>query len=111
MVTTDPGTGAGALAGRSAPVYDPVLRSAAHSLVGRWLLDKLGLGSIIYASVGGASVSPELLKFFWSLGVPTYETYGQSETSGVAFSQKELERPRDRRVDHAVPGGAHHRRR
>ena len=35
-------------------------------------------------------MSPELLKYFWSLGVPIYETYGQSETSGIAFSQKDF---------------------
>lgn len=72
-------------------VYDPVLRFLAYWLVGRRVLDRLGLTSIRYASCGGASVSPELLKFFWAFGVPIYETYGQSETSGVAFSQKALE--------------------
>ena len=77
------------LAGQRRP-YDPVLRLSAHWLVGRWVLDQLGLRNILYASVGGASVSPELLKFFWSFGVHIYETYGQSETSGVAFSQKTL---------------------
>ena len=74
----------------SGRVYDPVLRFAAHWLVGRWVLDKLGLSAIRYASCGGASVSPELLKYFWSFGVPIYETYGQSETSGIAFSQKDF---------------------
>jgi long-chain acyl-CoA synthetase len=78
------------LAGRRRP-YDPVLRFVAYWLVGRWVLNQLGLTRIRYASCGGASVSPELLKFFWSFGVPIFETYGQSETSGVAFSQKGLE--------------------
>jgi long-chain acyl-CoA synthetase len=77
------------LAGKSR-VYDPVLRWIAHILVGKWVLQRLGLGAVRYAACGGASVSPELLKFFWSFGVPLYETYGQSETSGVAFAQKEL---------------------
>lgn len=70
--------------------YDPVQRLAAHLLVGKWVLDQLGLSKIRYASCGGASVSPELLKYFWSFGVPIYETYGQSETSGIAFSQKDF---------------------
>ena len=70
--------------------YDPVQRFAAHWLVGKWVLDQLGLSKIRYASCGGASVSPELLKFFWSFGVPIFETYGQSETSGIAFSQKDF---------------------
>jgi long-chain acyl-CoA synthetase len=77
------------LAGK-ARFYDPVQRFAAHWLVGKWVLDQLGLSKIRYASCGGASVSPELLKFFWSFGVPIYETYGQSETSGIAFSQKDF---------------------
>lgn len=75
------------LKGRSRP-YDAVLRFVAYWLVGYWVLDKLGLVRIQYACCGGSSVSPELLKFFWALGVPIFETYGQSETSGVAFSQR-----------------------
>lgn len=71
--------------------WDPVLRFLAHWLVGRWVLDKAGLLKLRNASCGGASVSPELLKFFWALGVPIFETYGQSETSGVAFSQRDYD--------------------
>ena len=70
-------------------ITDPVVRFVAHWLVGRWILDRLGLLRLRRATCGGASVSPELLKFFWSLGAPVYETYGQSETSGVAFSQRD----------------------
>lgn len=75
------------LAHKSRP-WDPVLRFLAHWLVGRWVLDRSGLLKLRYATLGGASVSPELLKFFWALGLPVFETYGQSETSGIAFSQK-----------------------
>lgn len=78
------------LAGRRR-LYDPVLRFLAYWLVLRWVLDRLGLTNVRYASCGGASVSPELLKFFWSFGVPIFETYGQSETSGIAFSQRGFE--------------------
>jgi long-chain acyl-CoA synthetase len=67
---------------------DPVVRFVAHWLVGRWILDRLGLLRLRRGTCGGASVSPELIKFFWSLGAPVYETYGQSEASGVAFSQR-----------------------
>lgn len=67
---------------------NPVLRGLAYWTVGRFIRDKLGLLKLRYSACGGASVSPELLKFFWSLGVPIFETYGQSETSGVAFSQR-----------------------
>lgn len=67
---------------------NPVARWVAYWTVGRWVRDKLGLLKLRYSSCGGASVSQELLKFFWALDVPIFETYGQSETSGVAFSQR-----------------------
>lgn len=70
---------------------NPVLRWLAYWSVGRWVRDKLGLLQLRYSTVGGASVSPELLKFFWAMGVPIFETYGQSETSGVAFSQRTMD--------------------
>lgn len=76
------------LAGRRHPL-DPVAGLAGHWLGGRQVLDHLGLRELRFASCGGASTSPELLKFFWSLGVPLFETYGQSETSGVAFAQRD----------------------
>jgi long-chain acyl-CoA synthetase len=67
---------------------DRLRRFAGHWLIGRWVLDKLGMLRLSYVSCGGASVAPELLKFFWALGVPVHETYGQSETSGFAFAQR-----------------------
>jgi long-chain acyl-CoA synthetase len=70
---------------------DRLRRWAGHWLVGRWVLDKLGMLKLRYVSCGGASVAPELLKFFWALGVPVHETYGQSETSGFAFAQRGFE--------------------
>lgn len=66
---------------------NPVSRTVAYWAAGRWVRDKLGLLQLRFASCGGASVSTELLSFFWAMGVPIRETYGQSETSGVAFSQ------------------------
>jgi long-chain acyl-CoA synthetase len=67
----------------------PIRRWIAHQLVGRFIKDKLGLLRIRYATCGGSSVSPELLKYFWALGVPIREVYGTSETSGIAFSQRD----------------------
>lgn len=75
------------LAGRP-HLLDPVVGFAGYWLAGRQILNHLGLCKLRFASCGGASTSPELLKFFWSLGVPIFETYGQSETSGVAFAQR-----------------------
>ena len=76
------------LAGRTGPL-DAAAGFAGYWLAGRQVLDKLGLRRLRFASCGGASTSPELLHFFWALGVPVFETYGQSETSGVAFAQRD----------------------
>jgi long-chain acyl-CoA synthetase len=74
---------------RTSKPWDPVLRILAHWLCARWMLDQMGLLRLRYGSCGGASTAPELLKFFWALGVPVFETYGQTETSGFAFSQRD----------------------
>jgi len=49
----------------------------------RPLLDKLGLLRVRFMGAGGASVSPELIKFFRSLGVDARELYGMTEMSGL----------------------------
>lgn len=53
----------------------------------RSILDKLGLLRLRIMQVGGASVSPELLKFFRSLGVDAREIYGMTEMSGLLALQ------------------------
>ena len=40
------------------------------------------------AYCGGATVSPEVLLFFWILGVPVYQIYGMTESAGVSHSQR-----------------------
>jgi long-chain acyl-CoA synthetase len=70
--------------------WDPALRLLAYWLCARWMLNKMGMLRLRYGSCGGASTAPELLKFFWALGVPIFETYGQTETSGFAFSQRDF---------------------
>ncbi|SMF04520.1 long-chain acyl-CoA synthetase [Tistlia consotensis] len=36
---------------------------------------------------GGASISPEVLEFFWTLGLRVYQVYGMTELSGISHSQ------------------------
>lgn len=36
---------------------------------------------------GGASISPEVLEFFWMIGLPVYQVYGMTELSGISHSQ------------------------
>jgi len=48
----------------------------------------LGINRVRSGFCGGATVSPEVLLFFWILGVPIYQIYGMTESSGVAFMQR-----------------------
>jgi long-chain acyl-CoA synthetase len=42
----------------------------------------VGLDEIKVAGTGAAPVAQEIIEFFWALGVPLYEFYGQSEDTG-----------------------------
>jgi len=44
--------------------------------------EKVGLDELIIAVSGGAAISPEIMGWFRSIGVPLSEIYGLSETSG-----------------------------
>jgi len=47
----------------------------------------IGLDRMRCGFCGGASVSPEVLKFFRIIGVPVYQVYGMTESGGVIFHQ------------------------
>ncbi len=49
----------------------------------RALRDKLGLGRVQRAVCGAAPIAPQVLEYFWALGVPVYEIYGQTENTAV----------------------------
>lgn len=49
----------------------------------------LGLNRVINGFCGGATVSPEVLLFFWILGVPVYQIYGMTESAGVSHTQRD----------------------
>ena len=63
----------------------------------------LGLNRVRNGFCGGATISTEVLLFFWTLGVPVYQIYGMTESAGVCFAQRPgatrlgLRRPADRR--------------
>ena len=44
----------------------------------------IGMDKIRRGTTGAAPISPELLRWFWAIGVPLYEGFGQTECSGVA---------------------------
>jgi long-chain acyl-CoA synthetase len=48
----------------------------------------LGINNVRAGFCGGATVSPEVLLFFWILGIPVYQIYGMTESSGVATMQR-----------------------
>ncbi|MES2536323.1 MAG: AMP-binding protein [Pseudomonadota bacterium] len=51
------------------------------------LLASVGLDRARTAMTGGASISPSVILFFRALGVPIYQIYGMTETSGASHSQ------------------------
>jgi long-chain acyl-CoA synthetase len=48
----------------------------------------LGVNHVRAGFCGGATVSPEVLLFFWILGVPVYQIYGMTESAGVSHTQR-----------------------
>jgi long-chain acyl-CoA synthetase len=53
-------------------------------LVFRSLRKKLGLLRISQALSGAAPIAPQVLEWFWALGVPVREAYGQTENTALA---------------------------
>jgi len=53
-------------------------------LLYRTLRQKIGMRRMRYALSGAAPVAPQVLEFFWALGVPVLEGYGQTENSAQA---------------------------
>lgn len=48
----------------------------------------LGIDRVRNGFCGGATVSPEVLFFFWTLGVKVYQIYGMTESAGVSHTQR-----------------------
>jgi long-chain acyl-CoA synthetase len=82
--------------GRKASEYElqgrgvPLAVQAARAL-GDWLVLKnirvvMGLNRIRYAATGAAPISPDLISWYWALGIRIYEVYGQTENAGLATS-------------------------
>jgi len=69
----------------------------------RSLRQKLGLGRTRSALSGAAPIAPSVLEFFWALGTPVREAYGQTENTGQATVTPTAD-VRLGRVGTAVPG-------
>ena len=62
---------------------DRLRAAVASALALNALRDKLGLGRVRRAICGAAPIAPQVLEFFWALGIPVYEIYGQTENTAV----------------------------
>ncbi len=72
--------------GRLTPV-EKIKHFAAKILVFNPLQRFMGIDKVHCGFVGGASISPEVVRFFRVIGVPLYQVYGMTESAGLAFFQ------------------------
>ncbi|HVF73422.1 MAG TPA: AMP-binding protein [Acidimicrobiales bacterium] len=72
-------------------------------LLFRSLRQKLGLGRVRVALSGAAPIAPQVLEFFWALGVPVREGYGQTEGTALATYTPD-DRVKIGTVGKALPG-------
>ncbi len=71
--------------------HTPVSRALAvlgNIFLYRSLKDRMGLRRLRFGVTAAAPISPEILEFFMSIGVPLYEAYGMTENSGVATANR-----------------------
>ena len=61
--------------------------------LGHWVVDRLvlknirvllGIDKARWLSTAAAPIAPDLIRWFWALGKPMYEVYGQTECTGLA---------------------------
>jgi long-chain acyl-CoA synthetase len=55
----------------------------------RPLRNRVGLGRVKSAVTGGGATSPEVFKYFKSLGIDLRQVYGQSECAGIATTHRD----------------------
>jgi len=70
------------LSGSEPPLYLKVLFKFADWTVLKNIKKVVGLNKVRYCLSGAAPISPDLLKFYHSLGIDMREVYGQTESSG-----------------------------
>ncbi len=56
----------------------------ADALVLKNIRRLLGIDACRWLSTGAAPIAPDLIDWYWALGKPMYEVYGQTECSGLA---------------------------
>lgn len=69
------------LAGRQPGLGLSLLNKLGRFLVLDNVRRAIGIDKIRWAITGAAPISPELIRWYWALGVPLYEGYGMTESS------------------------------
>ncbi len=65
-----------------------ILYAIGYPFLFRALRDRIGLRKVRAAGSGAAPIAPEVLKFFFGIGVPIHEVYGMTENSAIATVNK-----------------------
>ena len=63
---------------------DKVLSGLGYLFVFRSLRDKMGMRRVRMPVSGAAPIAPKVLEYFWGIGVPVREGYGQTENTALA---------------------------
>jgi long-chain acyl-CoA synthetase len=61
-----------------------MLYALGYPFLFRALRDRIGMRKVRAAGSGAAPIAPEVLQFFFGIGVPIYEIYGMTENAAVA---------------------------
>ena len=70
--------------GDAVPLGLSVIHKFADFLVLRNIRILLGIDSCRWLSTAAAPIAPDLIDWYWALGKPMYEVYGQTECAGIA---------------------------
>jgi long-chain acyl-CoA synthetase len=79
------------LENKPVPLHWRFLHWVAYLFLFRALKNHLGLLQTRIFVSGAAPLSPDLIKFYHSVGVPVRECYGMTEMSGISFMPKDHE--------------------
>lgn len=76
-------------AGEKTGAFEQVVRLLEYFLVFRSLQNYVGLRKARLTFTAAAAISPEVLLFFHSMGIPVREGYGMTECTGFSFLHRE----------------------
>lgn len=69
--------------GESLPVWLAVQRFLADQMVFKNIRRLLGINEARWLSTAAAPIAPEIIDWYWAMGKPMYECYGQTECTGI----------------------------